>query len=321
MAAEEQVPFGVKAGADPGAFGGMVEKPPDDSGPKACCMCGGTDCEEGEAVILANGKMLHWRCFKCCKCGSGKQPETMQLFNSKVERVLKGTYVCDACAKDESKVSAGPAPKLEKAKFNMGQGAYFGQGLRSDGGEVKFMIRLLAKGKCKIEQAPAGEADPAFSWCVEGDYTEIPNDGGKGSKSVSFVVESVVSGTFAAGGTPLELLVEAGESHPGLVCFGVKCSYQIGKPEHELTTMMRTLQVAKPVEAPVAAEPVWADTSTSFPLAQVQNDFKKLNLDPSKREMYLSDAEFETLFKVNKEAFAGQPKWKRDAKKKELKLF
>lgn len=40
-----------------------------------------------------------------------------------------------------------------------------------------------------------------------------------------------------------------------------------------------------------------------------------------KREMYLSDDQFEELFGVTKEEFAAQPKWKRETKKKQLKLF
>lgn len=38
-------------------------------------------------------------------------------------------------------------------------------------------------------------------------------------------------------------------------------------------------------------------------------------------QSYLSDAEFERLFHVSKEAFYALPKWKRDQKKKLLDLF
>ena len=39
------------------------------------------------------------------------------------------------------------------------------------------------------------------------------------------------------------------------------------------------------------------------------------------REAYLSDDEFKSLFGMDKTAFAAQPKWKRDSKKKSLSLF
>jgi hypothetical protein len=45
------------------------------------------------------------------------------------------------------------------------------------------------------------------------------------------------------------------------------------------------------------------------------------SVDPANKEEYLSDAEFSKLFGVDKAAFKAQPKWKRDAKKKELGLF
>jgi advillin len=44
-------------------------------------------------------------------------------------------------------------------------------------------------------------------------------------------------------------------------------------------------------------------------------------VDPTMKETYLSDAEFQTLFGTSKAEFAKQPGWKRQAKKKELGLF
>jgi hypothetical protein len=45
------------------------------------------------------------------------------------------------------------------------------------------------------------------------------------------------------------------------------------------------------------------------------------SVDPTKKEEYLEDAIFSQLFGVTKDAFRAQPKWKRDAKKKDLGLF
>ncbi len=61
-----------------------------------------------------------------------------------------------------------------------------------------------------------------------------------------------------------------------------------------------------------------ADNSFSF--EELKAKFPA-GVDPSKKEEYLSNSEFVTLFGVDKATFAGQPKWKRDAKKKELGLF
>jgi hypothetical protein len=45
------------------------------------------------------------------------------------------------------------------------------------------------------------------------------------------------------------------------------------------------------------------------------------SVNPANKEEYLSDVEFVKLFGVDKAAFRVQPKWKKDAKKKELGLF
>lgn len=44
-------------------------------------------------------------------------------------------------------------------------------------------------------------------------------------------------------------------------------------------------------------------------------------IDYKRREAYLSDAEFEVVFEMTKEAFYKQPKWKQDRQKKNLELF
>lgn len=43
--------------------------------------------------------------------------------------------------------------------------------------------------------------------------------------------------------------------------------------------------------------------------------------DPSKKEMYLSDEEFQSVFGISKDKFAGQAKWKQQSQKKSKKLF
>lgn len=44
-------------------------------------------------------------------------------------------------------------------------------------------------------------------------------------------------------------------------------------------------------------------------------------IDKNHREQYLSPEDFEATFKMSKEAFSKQPKWKRDKMKQELNLF
>ncbi|KAK8476300.1 hypothetical protein V6N11_074273, partial [Hibiscus sabdariffa] len=44
-------------------------------------------------------------------------------------------------------------------------------------------------------------------------------------------------------------------------------------------------------------------------------------IDLKRRETYLSEEEFETVFGMTKEAFYKMPKWKQDGKKREVDLF
>lgn len=45
------------------------------------------------------------------------------------------------------------------------------------------------------------------------------------------------------------------------------------------------------------------------------------NIDPTRRELYLSNEEFEDNFKMTKEQFLAEPKWRQVNKKKQLRLF
>lgn len=47
----------------------------------------------------------------------------------------------------------------------------------------------------------------------------------------------------------------------------------------------------------------------------------RAGLDPSRKEEYLDDATFMSLFNMDKAAFAALSKWKKDEQKKKLGLF
>merc|ERR1719221_1746217 len=102
----------------------------------------------------------------------------------------------------------------------------------------------------------------------------------------------------------MEFKVEKAEQCHYLVYEGIRCSFLFGALENELKVTMRMVEGVEKVEAPAVTDPVYADTFISYSLEQVVNDFKKLNLDPSKRETYLSDADFHRHFGVDKATFA-----------------
>ncbi len=45
------------------------------------------------------------------------------------------------------------------------------------------------------------------------------------------------------------------------------------------------------------------------------------DVDPSRKEAYLSDSDFKDLFKMDREAFDALPQWKQVNMKKSLRLF
>lgn len=65
------------------------------------------------------------------------------------------------------------------------------------------------------------------------------------------------------------------------------------------------------------------ESSPSYTLIELQKSNKKpiQSIDISKREYYLSDTEFQSLFKQSKAEFSKLPKWKQDNAKKQFDLF
>lgn len=70
----------------------------------------------------------------------------------------------------------------------------------------------------------------------------------------------------------------------------------------------------EPKEAPPA-------TGGPYPLKVLTGKLLPEDVDPSKREEYLSDDEFKEHFQMDKQEFASSPQWKRRNKKKQLGLF
>lgn len=61
--------------------------------------------------------------------------------------------------------------------------------------------------------------------------------------------------------------------------------------------------------------------TTKYTYAELIDTNKKLNVDPSKREQYLSDAEFKTVFGMTVSEFSKLQPWKARMQKKDKKLF
>jgi len=77
--------------------------------------------------------------------------------------------------------------------------------------------------------------------------------------------------------------------------------------------------VAQVSVAPAAAVAAAVSSSTKFSLEELKRT--PAGIDPTCKEAYLDDVTFNTVFGMTSAAFGALPKWKRDAKKKEVGLF
>jgi hypothetical protein len=69
----------------------------------------------------------------------------------------------------------------------------------------------------------------------------------------------------------------------------------------------------------IKVEDMLKELSRSYSLAELRNPPKML--DSTKLETYLSDEEFEAVFKMDKAAFGAQPLWKQEQQKKNVGLY
>ena len=58
-----------------------------------------------------------------------------------------------------------------------------------------------------------------------------------------------------------------------------------------------------------------------YTLQQLQTGEVEASIEPKRRELYLSDADFQHYFKCDKAEFTKMPRWKQTNKKKALRLF
>jgi len=80
-------------------------------------------------------------------------------------------------------------------------------------------------------------------------------------------------------------------------------------------------RVPTKVEKVTAADIGYADWHGSKATADEVRGGKVANIDPAIKELYVGDSEFNTIFKMDKEAWQKLPAWKRDQAKKTARLF
>ena len=76
-----------------------------------------------------------------------------------------------------------------------------------------------------------------------------------------------------------------------------------------------------PAAAAAAPAPAYDGSKHSYEVLKAAKPGGGLDIVFTAKEMYLSDADFETVFKMARAAFEAQPKWKKDDQKKKAGLF
>jgi len=160
-------------------------------------------------------------------------------------------------------------------------------------------------------------------WHCEGPYEETSDT------KIQYTVKSTPWG----GGGPAaktELSFDIDIKAGTITHDGQKCAFQA-----DITSVdMANVSQAKPepkappkVETKVATKP--AATTAAMPagealtLDQLKDEqvCKAKGVDPAVKETYLSDADFQELFKMPKAEFAALPKWRQETAKKKHGLF
>jgi advillin len=112
---------------------------------------------------------------------------------------------------------------------------------------------------------------------------------------------------------------ESESTAPHIVA-AAKGTYDTGK----LPPMLQA-KLAKPVDVSsvtTSGDPAEEITAELYlPYTTLRDTKKPMGVDVDRKELYLADDVFQDVFKMNKDGFKALPKWKRDAKKKEVGLF
>jgi len=223
---------------------------------KPCSVCKEPCYPDESSLHLLDGYALHWKCFKCAKCGKAESPSgdvtTMRLLRSKVELVRKGKYFCEDCF-EASDTNLGPKPDL-KTDCRMTFGTYMGKEKRGLNDETAYAIRLMENGRCWLDCTSTTKISSG-AWHAEGSYTEELSDSGE-LKAIKFTNELIPFGVGPAKGKVYDFAVDGGATNKLLICEGVRCPLQVGVPDFEIAEMMKppAKQAAPaPVPAPASA--------------------------------------------------------------------
>lgn len=93
------------------------------------------------------------------------------------------------------------------------------------------------------------------------------------------------------------------------------------KEQEQVPDAPGTVTMADVVEEEEEAKDEPINDSASFSLEQLKSGSFSSSVDVTKKETYLSDSDFEIAFEMSKAEFTQLPKWRQQAKKKQVGLF
>jgi len=216
-----------------------------------------------------------------------------------------------------------------------------------DGTDVSYAIQLMKHSSAWLDYTSATKIATS-TWHAEGTYSLVWSDPNSDDFKLVFVVDACPhSGGGPKKGESWELPVRS--SGAVLECKGIACQFQAAAqpaPQEKLVPEKKQVEATPspapataaapapapapapeaapaPTPAPAPAPAALAGDGDTLTLEELKNAdvWRERGVDPSRREDWLSDSDFQTAFGMSKSAFQALPKWKRDGQKRALGLF
>jgi len=174
----------------------------------------------------------------------------------------------------------------------------------------KYTITLLEDNQLWLDFEAQSKISSS-KWHVEGEYEETS------AMTIRYTVEANPFGGGPAKGTVVSLNIDP--QSETITFDGHDCKFGASITSVE----MENISKDAPTRAAPAPAASAASTGEFLTLAQLQDEkvWKAAGVDASSRENALSDSEFQSLFGMDKKAFAEQPKWKKETTKRKHKLY
>mmetsp|Transcript_10869 Transcript_10869/g.24675 ORF Transcript_10869/g.24675 Transcript_10869/m.24675 type:complete len:415 (+) Transcript_10869:114-1358(+) len=284
---------------------------------KVCTECG--KMIVGASVSTANGDVFCKSCMVCSKCGAELAGKSFQTVDGR--RVCSGCSKvrCYACGRD---ITGQKTKVLDKF--------YHPECFKCQGCDKQLEGSFITKGDAVFcNKACAAQAVPSLTTptaaptpqdAIEGakEEEEAPQDSPAPSASKESTQEPLDAQQTSEG----KNIQAMPEPKAGLVQQEPKVELAAAPGSGAAATEEEEGQKPKATESQkTSSEATTAGGTLSLEVLQNHDLWKAHDVDPVRREDWLSDEDFVKVFDMPRPDFQALPKWKRDSKKKAAKLF